>query len=82
MSNGKELLGDLEFNRTVKEMGDRELLEFVAQQTLEQSKDLAKVSGRLEKTDKCTIINRTILLALIVILSSLGIINTFFLPLF
>ena len=35
MPNGNEMIGELDFEKRINEMADRQLLEFVARQTLE-----------------------------------------------
>ena len=80
MPNGREILGDLDYTQKIERMGDRELLVFVAQQTLGQSKDIGRLCDRVEANTKRSIINRFALIALILVLVALGVIDSGLLP--
>ncbi len=73
--NGKEMLNDLEFEQLIEKKDDRELLEFVARETYEHSKDMVSMSKDIAGNKKRSVATRFALLALILILVSLGIID-------
>ena len=47
MANGNEMLGDLEFERRIGELNDRELLEFTARQVFETRKIVGSNTKRI-----------------------------------
>lgn len=47
MPDGKEILNDIEFNRQIKGMGDRQLIEFIAAQTYETCQRCPKHDKRI-----------------------------------
>lgn len=75
MANGKECADDLDFDQKIGTMKQRDLLEFVARQTLEQSKDIGKVYRKVAAIDTRSLINRIALLVLIATLIALGVID-------
>jgi len=82
MSNGQEFLNELELEKLIKRQGDRELLEFVARQSYETKKETNKLCGRLSSTEKRSTQNRLILIGLILILITLGILDSTILHIF
>ncbi len=48
MPNGKELVNELDFEKQIKEMDDRGLLEFTARQVYETCEITKKHSGRIK----------------------------------
>ena len=82
MPNGKEIASDLNFEQNIAKMADRELLEFVARQTLNHSKDLAVVKEDTKDTKNRSITNRWILIALVLVLMALGVIDSGILSVF
>lgn len=52
MSNGKEILNDLEFKRRIKDMPDRELSEFTAEQAYETCQRVAAQDKRITDLEK------------------------------
>lgn len=75
MPNRNELIGDLEFDQKISAMKQRELLEFVARQTLEQSKDIRALTGDVANNKKRSMLNRFLIIALVVALTALGVIR-------
>jgi len=73
MSNGINY--DLDFEKNIKKMEDRQLLEFVARQALDQSKDISLIAKDVKLNKNRSLINRYVLIALIIILITLGILD-------
>jgi len=67
---------ELDFEKHIARMQDRQLLEFVARQTLTQSKDIAKVAKDVKLNKNRSLINRYVLLGLIILLITLGILDS------
>lgn len=82
MNNGKEMLNEMEFERRMKRMDDRELLEFNARQGFETHKKVCVMNVTVGKNKTRSVINRIALIALIVILITLGVIDVSSLHLF
>jgi len=66
---------DLDFEKSIKCMGDRELLEFVSRQTLDQSKDISLIAKDVKLNKSRSLINRYVLIGLLILLVVLGILD-------
>jgi hypothetical protein len=82
MSNGNEVITDLEFEQLIKEKGDRALLEFTAHQTYDMKKEFAVLCQKEDANEKRSIRNRMAIILLVAILIALGIIDKSVMPLF
>ena len=73
MPNGMNY--ELDFEKHLEKMGDRKLLEFVARQTLDQSKAITKIYEESKANKARSLINRYVLIGLIILLIALRIID-------
>jgi len=70
-----EINNDLDYERNISKMPDRQLLEFISRQTLEQSKDIATIAQDVKLNKTRSLINRYVLIGLILLLVTLGILD-------
>ena len=73
---------NLDYERNISMMPDRQLLEFISRQTLNQSKDISNIAKDVKSNKARTLINRYVLIGLIIILITLGILDPSILHLF
>jgi len=66
---------DLDYERNISKMPDRQLLEFISRQTLDQSKDLSYIVKDVKQNKSRSLINRYVLIGLIILLITLGILD-------
>jgi len=73
---------NLDYERNISMMPDRQLLEFISRQTLGQSKDISNIAKDVKSNKARSLINRYVLIGLIIILITLGILDPSILHLF
>ena len=80
-NEGQEILNESQFDTYIEGKSDRKLLEFLARQLYQQNCRIGTMDCGLRATKKSALLNRIALLALVIILITLGIIDGSLLPL-
>ena len=81
MPNGRDLIERLTFGEQTRGMNDRELIEFIGRTVYQHCEDSKWQPHVIRKLEQRVILLSVAFIALVVVLSTLGIINTSFLGL-
>jgi len=82
MPNGNELISDMEFEELLQKKSSRPLIEFIARQQLQQSRNVREIREEVMCNKTRSIVNRFALIALVLVLIALGVLSTEWLSLF